>query len=63
MAYEISLDDGKTVAYTAETEKELLELLHIVFDSDKDIEYICVRIADTNVNDIEENNFNEQTKI
>lgn len=47
MAYEISLDDGKTVAYTAETSKQLVELIYKIFESSENLEYISIRQAET----------------
>lgn len=47
MAYEISLDDGKTVAYTAETSKQLVELIYKIFESSENLEYISIRQTET----------------
>jgi hypothetical protein len=41
--YQISLDGGKTVAYTVETVDQLRTLMEELFKADEDLEYISAR--------------------
>lgn len=53
MAYaEISLDEGKTVSYIAETSEHLLNLIDRLFKSDKNLEHISIKY----IEDIDGNN-------